>query len=72
MVKPARSVVQRVVGADQGEIVVGVDRLAPEGAAGHAHQMDVGVDQAGQDGAAGKVDQPRARGRRRQAGGDAL
>ena len=62
---------QRIVGADQSEIVVGLDRFLPERVAGHAHQVDVGVDQAGQDGAAGKVDQARARGRRRQAGRDA-
>ena len=68
MVKPARSVVERIVGADQRQIIVGVDRLAPEGGAGHAHEVDVGVDQAGQDGAVVERSIRRAPGgRRRQA-----
>ena len=60
VVKPARRVTSALRAPTRVGIFVGVDRLAPEGAAGRAGQVDVRVDQAGKDGAGGQVDQPRA------------
>ena len=63
---------QRIMRAEQRQIIVRVDRAAPEGRARIADQMDMGIDQAGQDRAVRKIDQAGAGWRREKPGRDAL